>query len=298
MRYSIENELLKVTADTLGAELVSVINKKTNEEMIWQADPSVWDRHCPVLFPYCGKLKDGKYRLDDKEYEGDQHGFIRDLEHTFIEAKENEMRFLVNSNEETIKLFPRNFAFETKFTLRGNTLIHSLVVYNKDYKDLRFGIGYHPAFNFPFDDKHTTLDYELQFDIPQTVVVKENYTSGPFLGFVSGEKTVMTENSKVIPLHDRIFDLDSLCLTNLTAKTLSIVEKDTNRKVTVNIDGFPYVQLWSMVGTPTLRFLAIEPWLSVQDSAKATGNWNEKPCAEVLKPHERWQTDLFITFDR
>ena len=53
MTYSIENDYLKVSADTLGAELVSVINKKTGEEMMWDANPEVWPCHGPILFPIC-----------------------------------------------------------------------------------------------------------------------------------------------------------------------------------------------------------------------------------------------------
>ena len=60
MRYTIENADLRLTVDTHGAEAVSVINKHTGAEMLWQADPEVWNRHAPILFPYTGKLTDGK----------------------------------------------------------------------------------------------------------------------------------------------------------------------------------------------------------------------------------------------
>ena len=69
MRYTIENEFLSVTADTHGAELVSVVDKATGAEMIWGADKAVWGRHAPILFPYCGKLRDGHYELDGTTYE-------------------------------------------------------------------------------------------------------------------------------------------------------------------------------------------------------------------------------------
>ena len=298
MTHTIENDLLKVTAQDYGAELVSVINKKTNEEMMWQADPSIWEWHGPVLFPYCGKLLNGKYILDGKEYEGAQHGFIRNMTHTFVNANGNTMSFIFNSNNETKKLFPFDFSFETIFTINGKELTHSLKVTNKSNRDMKFGIGFHPAFNFPFDNRHMTNDYELRFEKKQSVVIQENFTEGPYEGYVSGENTLYTSNSETLPLNDRLFDKDSLCLTNLNASTLSIVEKDSGRRVTVNIKDFPYVQLWSMVGTETLQFLAIEPWHSVQDRFDTNQNWNDKPCAATLKPNEVYQTDLRITYDR
>ena len=60
MQYSIENEILRLTVDTHGAEPVSVLHKPTGAELLWQGDPAVWGRHAPILFPYTGKLTGGK----------------------------------------------------------------------------------------------------------------------------------------------------------------------------------------------------------------------------------------------
>lgn len=60
MQYTIENEYLRLTVDTHGAEAVSVVNKATGAEMLWCGDPAVWGRHAPILFPYTGKLTGGK----------------------------------------------------------------------------------------------------------------------------------------------------------------------------------------------------------------------------------------------
>ena len=60
MQYSIENDILRLTVDSHGAEPVSVIHKPTGAELLWQADPAVWKRHAPILFPYTGKLTGGK----------------------------------------------------------------------------------------------------------------------------------------------------------------------------------------------------------------------------------------------
>ena len=82
MQYSIENDILRLTVDSHGAEPVSVIHKPTGAELLWQADPAVWKRHAPILFPYTGKLTGGKMLAKGVEYAGGQHGFARDVEHT------------------------------------------------------------------------------------------------------------------------------------------------------------------------------------------------------------------------
>ena len=84
MQYSVENELLRLTVDTHGAEAVSVIHKPTGAELLWQADPAVWGRHAPILFPYTGKLTGGNMIAKGMEYAGSQHGFARDVEHTLV----------------------------------------------------------------------------------------------------------------------------------------------------------------------------------------------------------------------
>lgn len=76
MQATIHNEFLTLTVDTLGAEAVSLKNA-AGEELLWQADPAVWKRHAPILFPWTGKLPGGTFTHGGKTYKGGQHGFAR-----------------------------------------------------------------------------------------------------------------------------------------------------------------------------------------------------------------------------
>ena len=91
MQATIHNEYLTLTVDTHGAEAVSLKNA-AGEELLWQADPAVWERHAPILFPWTGKLKDGSFTHGGKTYKGGQHGFARDVEHTLLEAEGDTIR--------------------------------------------------------------------------------------------------------------------------------------------------------------------------------------------------------------
>ena len=84
MEYTIENEYLKVTVTTRGAQVKSVIRKCDNVEHMWRADPAVWAYHAPILFPHTGKLVDGKLEAKGGVYESGQHGFARNLEHPSV----------------------------------------------------------------------------------------------------------------------------------------------------------------------------------------------------------------------
>lgn len=86
MQATIHNEFLTLTVDTHGAEAVSLKNA-AGEEMLWQADPAIWKRHAPILFPWTGKLTGGTFTANGKTYKGGQHGFARDMEHTLLRAE-------------------------------------------------------------------------------------------------------------------------------------------------------------------------------------------------------------------
>ena len=88
--HVLENEFLKVVVADAGAELSSVVDKESGLERLHDANPEVWNRHAPILFPFVGKVVGGTYRIGDKEYEmKTQHGFARDMEFEFVEADDS-----------------------------------------------------------------------------------------------------------------------------------------------------------------------------------------------------------------
>ena len=85
--HILENEALRLEIADKGAELSRVWDKEESCERLWSADPAVWNRHAPILFPFVGKVVDGKYRLNGRVYEmNTQHGFARDRDFVCLEA--------------------------------------------------------------------------------------------------------------------------------------------------------------------------------------------------------------------
>ena len=119
MQATIHNEFLTLTVDTLGAEAVSLKNA-AGEELLWQADPAVWKRHAPILFPWTGKLPGGTFTHGGKTYKGGQHGFARDLEHTLLRAEGDTIELELRSDD-AIKAerFPFDFVLTSTFRLEG-----------------------------------------------------------------------------------------------------------------------------------------------------------------------------------
>ena len=112
--------------------------------------------------------------------------------------------------------FPFDFVLTSTFRLEGKTIHHTLTVENPGQEELRFGIGFHPAFNIPFDDCHTTEDYEFRFDQPESPVIIDARPHG----LLSGRCYYKWKNAEKIQLTDELFSNDSFCMAGLRTKTL------------------------------------------------------------------------------
>lgn len=293
MQTVISNEFLNVTIDTHGAEVVSVKNSK-GEELIWQADPAIWDRHSPVLFPWAGRLANGELIHNGKHYSGGQHGFIRDLEHTLKQNNGISAQLMFRADEETKTLrFPFDFEFTSVFTLDGHTLHHEVHVKNCGDENMRCGIGFHPGFNIPFDENHATTDYEIRFEQEESPIILDCLPHG----LLSGKSFYQWKNTQAIPLTDTLFDNDSFCLAGLRSKTIGIYEKNSERKIICDISEYPYTLLWSAPTKP-MRFICIEPWQSLPAAETDTSEWNEHAAAACIAPNESYSITLHTTFER
>ncbi len=290
--YTIENEYLKLTVTTWGAQVKSVVRKCDGVEHIWQADKSVWGYHAPILFPHTGKVVDGKIEAKGGVYESGQHGFARTMEHDFVDQTDDTIVLELCSCPETLARFPYEFRLVSTFTLENDTVHHTLTVENLDTDKLHFGIGYHPAFTVPFDDKHVATDYELRFSDVESPICINNLPHG----LMHGDIYHLPANIRTIPLDAHLFDNDSHCMVNLKSTTLGLYEKGTGRGVVCSIAEFPYTLIWSKPGMP--KFVCIEPWHSLPSPENGSKKWEEKPAAAVLNPGEAWSCTLSTSFVR
>ena len=176
--------------------------------------------------------------------------------------------------------------------MRNDTLSHTLEVENTDDSPIRFGIGYHPGFSLPFDDKHTFSDYELRFSSLESPICA---VTAP-RGLVNNEVYFLGSNIRSIPVTDGMFDNDSHCMLNIQSESLGLYEKDTGRGVVCSLEGFNYCLIWSKPGTP--QFICIEPWNSLPSYEQGSSVWAEKPAAAILEPGCRWSTTLSTSFVR
>lgn len=294
MEFVLENDLLKVTVTTRGAQIKSVVHKKDGVEHIWCADPEVWPLHAPILFPYVGALKDMTMEAKGKVItDCPRHGFDREIEHRPVFSDDTTVVLELTENGETLALWPFCFRLVSTFTLEGDTVHHTLTVENRDRDQLSFGIGFHPAFAIPFDSTHQATDYEVRFDAVESPLCLDLSNGG-----LVGERVFyMGKNLRRVPIDEKLFEKGSYFMTNLASGTVGLFEKDSDRGVLLSVRNFPYFVLWSKPGMSP-RFVCLEPWHSTPSPLEGSSKWEEKPAAAILAPGEDWSTTLSMAFVR
>lgn len=271
MLYNLENDILKISVDTHGAELSSIYRKDERREMLWHGDPEFWGRKSPVLFPVVGKYKNGKTTYNGKEYALGQHGFARDSEFTLIEQSENKLVFALESNEETLTKYPFKFRLICSFELENDKIIVGWKVENTDDKTIHFSIGAHPAFYCEKSKTVLTMNAE---NLKYSLVNSD--------GLYTPEKYDVDSS---FVLHDDIFDKDALIIENSNVTEVSLV--DNNKKyITIKFDA-PLFGIWS----PTKKkapFVCVEPWFGRCDGADFNGDITEREWGNTLPIGETW----------
>ena len=148
--HLLENEALTVAIADKGAELSRVWDREAGCERLWSADGAVWNRHAPILFPFVGRVIDGKYRHGGREYEmKTQHGFARDLDFTCVEEDASSVCQILCSTEQTRACYPFDFRLAVRHRLDGENprLLHvSWEVCNTGEETMYYSIGGHPGF--------------------------------------------------------------------------------------------------------------------------------------------------------
>lgn len=107
---AIQNQFLRVEAETRGAQLLSIC-ASDGTECLWQGDPAYWSDRAPNLFPYVARLTEGKYYLDGQLYHMEIHGLAPYLDFVLQKADQTRMVFELSSNERTLAAYPRAFVF-------------------------------------------------------------------------------------------------------------------------------------------------------------------------------------------
>ena len=277
MIYEIENEFLKVKADTKGGILWSVMDPE-GTEYIWQGDEKYWNEHGANLFPYIARMWEKSYTFQGKNYHMDIHGFAKDSEFYLETAKKDKMVFVLEDCEETLKQYPFHFQFKICYQLEDKKLNVCYEISNKDSKTMYFGIGGHPGINLPLENGVLFEDYALTFAKecqPERILFSKEC-------FVEGKKAYPLEEDQKIQLSHDLFDEDAIVLEKTSGEV--ILESPNGKKgVKMTYQDFPYIGFWHMPHTDA-PYVCLEPWSSLPSRQGITADLEKQEDLLSLAP--------------
>ncbi|UYZ63007.1 aldose 1-epimerase family protein [Hymenobacter weizhouensis] len=290
MTYTLENEECRVAVNSHGAELSSFIRKDLDGglEYIWSADPAVWARHAPVLFPIVGRLPQDQYTHQGQTYSLGQHGFARDREFQLVRQTAAELVLELRDDELTRAVFPFGFRLLISYRLAGHQLTIGWEVQNTGAEELLFSIGAHPAFRCPLLPGETFEDYLFEFDHP--VSLERHLLEG---GLLTGRTEPVLREQTALPLTYELFAQDALVFKHFDFTHITLRSRRSGRSVRVRFDGFPYLGLWTKgSGAP---FVCIEPWHGIASAVSGSGELADKEGILTLRPSGQFISSYSVT---
>lgn len=284
--------MLTIESSSHGAELTSI--KLNGIERLHQGNNILdengkpyWGRHAPILFPIVGKLKDNKTNINGKTYEMNQHGFARDMDFEQLEKTDKRHKYILKSNEETLKKFPFEFELYVEYQINENELTTKYTVINKDKNQMLFGLGGHPAFICNYSSEDYLLEFEKQEDKIEFYKLQEGLIrTKPINNILENNRIRLTKN---------IFAEDAIIMKNINSNKITLIDASNNKKLLeFDFTGFPYLAIWSKKGAP---FVCIEPWQNHTDTVNSNSEFCKKEDIIKLEKNKKFECSYKVIFN-
>ncbi len=286
---TIKNDTLTLLVDERGAEMTS-LRTADGREVLWSADPKVWGRHAPLLFPVVGALGNGVYRHGGQTYAMDQHGFARDGAFVVESREPDAATLLLRDTPASRAIYPFAFALRVGYRLRGNTVEVRYTVDNLAREEMLFSIGAHPGFACPMGPGEDYSDCFLEFEEPETLGTRLLNASSR----VAPELHPFLQGERVLPLGSDTFRRGAFILEGFRSQAVTLRGGKSGHAVRVAFPGFPYLGIWAMPGAP---FVCIEPWFGVADLEGFEGEFADKAGVMRLAPGGTFRCAHTITVE-
>lgn len=278
MSDTIRIEATDGTSATLalsGAEPVSW--QVGGTEYLWGGDPSHWNRHAPWLFPVVGASAGGLVTVGGRDYPMPQHGFARDLPFTVVAQGADTVTLRLSDDEATRARYPFAFRLDIAARVRPAGLDFTIRVENPGPAPLPYGLGFHPAFPWPFagGERREGGGYRVVFEHPERASVPEIAPGG----LIAHEERSIPLEGDTLPLDPAAF---KEALVFLDAKSRSFrFEAPSGRAIAMAMEDFPHLAVWTK---PTAPFLSLECWTGHADRAGFRGELSERASQRLLAP--------------
>ncbi|MDL2249700.1 aldose 1-epimerase family protein [Lachnospiraceae bacterium OttesenSCG-928-J05] len=288
MITEIKNKYLTVEVNSIGAEFWSIKDQE-GTEYLWQGGSEHWRGRGPTLFPYIGRLTEGKYTYKGTEYTLPIHGFLPKMEIPIEESSESSVTYKLEATEETKKVYPFDFILRVKYSLEDNSLKITYQVDNTGSETMYFGIGGHPGFNVPLE-KGVFKDGYLEFS-EECKPMRVGFTAECFIN--GADTPYELKEDRRIDLEHSLFDEDAIVLKDM-AKGIALKSKVDSREIHFEYKDMDYLGIWHRPHTE-VNYVCVEPWSSLPGKAGGIQALEEQQDLISLAPASSYQNQWSIT---
>lgn len=278
MLVTIGSGALIARINPVGAELWSLTDAAGAEYMT-AADPAFWTGHAPVLFPIVGMVRDGRYRLDGREYAMPKHGLARRAEFAVVAHDASSATFRLTDSAESRAAYPFAFQLDLAFAAEGLTLRMTATVTNPGEVALPFSFGFHPAFAWPLPGGGAKGQHCVVFDHDEPQDVRR---IDPASGLLLPEGQATPVVGRVLEVRENLFRGDALIWDRLNSRALAFGAEEATW-LEISFPDTPMLGIWQVPGA---AYLCIEPWAGIADPLGFEGDFLEKPGIMELAPGE------------
>ncbi|MCA0424746.1 MAG: aldose 1-epimerase family protein [Proteobacteria bacterium] len=275
-----ENFFLKsgqseVELSAAGAEIFAW--RVGGRDLLWNGDPAFWPRRAPILFPFCGWLRNGTFRVGGQSYASGVHGFGHTTPFRLERHGPASARMVLDDTPATHAVFPFRFHLTVNVSVGEAGFACDIAVENPGETVLPFALGYHPGFRWPFDGGAREA-YRLVFEQDERAEAVRTAPGGLF----TGETIPAPLSGRDIDLSRAFAGQDSLVFRNVRSERVAFVAP-SGRQIVVTAQGFPNRVFWTRPGA---GYLCIEPWTGEGDPVDFSGDLSEKPGMILLPPRQ------------
>lgn len=277
---------LTAQIDPLGAQL-SILSDRTERDLLWNGDRSIWAGRAPLLFPIVGALAGGAYRLGSKSYPLSRHGFARTSVFELVDSSATGACFRLKADEATFALYPFDFELDVQFALDGSTLSLTALVRNVGEAPMPASFGYHPAFRWPLPFGQSRSSHVIEFECDEPAPARRLDTDG----LLTPERHPTPIVQRQLALTDALFQSDAVIFDQVRSRSVTYGATDGPR-IRVRFPDAPYLGVWAK---PRANFICIEPWHGVADPQGYSGDFSAKPGVFIVKAGAEQSIKMAIT---
>lgn len=283
--FDIGSGALTASINPFGAELSSLRDAR-GRQLMTDADPAYWSGRAPILFPIVGRLNDDVLWLDDTSYRMEKHGFARRSMFDIADSSGSHALLRLTSSARTMECYPFAFLLEIGFVIDDATLTMTARIGNTGDQPMPFSFGWHPAFAWPLPGGPLREDHCIEFDVDEAAPIKQLNADG----LIEGDRATPVVGNR-LDLADALFDRDALIWDPVESRRLRY-GGDTGPRLDIAFPDTPRLGIWTKPGA---RFLCIEPWHGIADSAGFNGDFREKPGVLMLAPDGQFRAEMRVT---